>query len=187
MNCIAFLWWWLEADYTCFQFCILWGQLKSSQALLTSANPFLLSVGITLLETLQLGIAVRQIWIRPIHLFIGTRLARLHLLCFYVTTVLLHNFSPRSLFDLLLLLCSFIFNRFHFIKQETFWLSSSKMRKQGLNLFLWAFPWNCCSWHFCMAGRLLKGKLLSSWGRGRVLLEMWEITALSRGPEIPGG
>lgn len=52
---------WLEAGYVCFWFCTLRGQLKSSQALLTSAKPFLLSVGITSLEILQLGTAVREI------------------------------------------------------------------------------------------------------------------------------
>lgn len=52
---------WLEASYGCFGVCRLQGQVRSFQALLTSANLFLLSVGITSLEILQLGTAVREI------------------------------------------------------------------------------------------------------------------------------
>ena len=94
--------------------------------------------------------------------------------------------SDQEAFLTCYLLCHiFIFCIFPLIEQGTFCLPSSKMLKQVLNL--WVFPWNCCSWHFYIAGRLFNGKFLSSWGRGRVLWAMWETTALSRGPEISGG
>lgn len=117
---------WLETGFVCFCFRTLWGQLKNSQALLTSANPFLHSVGITSLEMLQLGTAVREIWIRPIHLFTGAGVAGRILNVFMLQLCCCITSDQGAFLSCYFLRHHFIFCRFHFVKGGTLWLPSSK-------------------------------------------------------------
>lgn len=135
---------------------------------------------------LQLGTAVREIWIRPIHLFTGTGAAGRILDVFMLQLCCCITSDQGASLTCYFLRHHFICCRFHFIKGGTLWLPSSKcLNKYWTYSYgrfhkiavLCTFPRQAGCWEGNYGAAGAEAGCCRECGRQQLL----------RGPEISGG